>query len=382
MAPQGYGTGMATIAITGSGGLLGRALVQRLRAEGPDGAHGVDRIIGLDVRAAAEPGPDAELGPDGDVGPDGEPGPGAGSGVALTTLAIDVRDPGLVDVLAGVDTVIHLAFQMDPIRDVDEMRSINVDGTMHVMGSARAAGVGRVIYLSSVVAYGAHPDNDVPLTESSPLRGQSGFTYAEHKREVEDLLWPWHAAGDGPALTVLRSAAVFGPGVQNFLTRVLELPVLPELPDAPPLQFVHVDDVVGAIVHGLGTPLDGAFNVAPDGWLDHARVLALSGRRTFALDPQRMRQLVGGAHRLGLGELESGVVELFQHPWLLANDRLRATGWSPTRSNEETLLETVLDHERFVSIGRLRTSRTVLRTVGFAAATLLAAAAVAALRRR
>jgi nucleoside-diphosphate-sugar epimerase len=359
---------MTTIAVTGVGGLLGRALVQRLRAGGPDDAHGVDRIIGLDVRVPSG------LVTDGGAAPDSAPD--------VELRAFDVRDPGLVDVLAGVDVVVHLAFQMDPIRDVDEMRSINVDGTMNVMAAARAAGVGRVIYLSSVVAYGAHPDNDVPLTESSPLRGQPGFAYAEHKREVEDLLWLWHAAGDAPALTVLRSAAVFGPGVQNFLTRVLELPALPELPDAPPLQFVHVDDVVGAIVHALTTPIDGAFNVAPDGWLDHARVLALSGRRTLAMEPDRMRRLVEQAHRLGLGELEPGVVELFQHPWLLANDRLRATGWAPTRSNEETLLETVLEHERFVSLGRLRTDRTTLRAAGLAVATLLAAVSVAALRRR
>lgn len=353
---------MRTIAVTGVGGLLGRALLERLCADESGAAHGVGRIIGLDIRLPRDLA--------------------SGSALELTTVAVDVRDPGLADVLAGVDTVVHLAFQMDPIRDVDEMRSINVDGTMHVMEAARAAGVGRVIYLSSVVAYGAHPDNDVPLTESSPLRGQPGFAYAEHKREVEDLIWSWQAANDAPALTVLRSAAVFGPGVQNFLTRVLELPALPALPDAPPLQFVHVDDVVGAIVHALDTPLDGAFNVAPDGWLDHARVLALVGRRTLAMEPERMRRLVAQAHRLRLGELEPGMVELFQHPWLLANERLRATGWAPTRSNEETLLETVLEHERYVSLGRLRISRTALRTAGIAVAMLLTAASAAALRRR
>jgi nucleoside-diphosphate-sugar epimerase len=355
---------MTTIAITGIGGLLGRALVAGLRADAAGAAHDVDHIVGLDVHVPTDLATDVTSSPD------------------VVLHAVDVREPRLVDLLAGVDTVVHLAFQMDPIRDVDEMRSINVDGTMNVLAAARAAGVGRVIYLSSVVAYGAHPDNDVPLTESSPLRGQPGFAYAEHKREVEDLVWLWHASSDAPALTVLRSAAVFGPGVQNFLSRVLELPVLPELPDAPPLQFVHVDDVVGAIMHALSTPLDGAFNVAPDGWLDHARVLALSGRRTLAMQPERMRRLVAQAHRLGVGELEPGVVELFQHPWVLANDRLRATGWAPTRTNEETLLETVLEHEGYVSIGRLRASRTLLRTLGIAGGALLVAASVAALRRR
>jgi len=353
---------MTTIAVTGAGGLLGRALVDALRSDsGP-----VTRVLGLDVRRSPVP--------EGPASVDRE--------VAFEAREVDVRDPDLAAELDGVTSLVHLAFQMDPIRDVDEMRSINVDGTMNVLEAARTAGVERVIYLSSVVAYGAHADNDVPLTEASPLRGQPGFTYAEHKREVEDRLWSWHATGDRPALTVLRSAAVFGPGVQNFLTRVLELPVLPELPDAPPLQFVHVDDVVAAIVHALRTPLDGAFNVAPDGWLDYARVLTLVGRPTVALDADLLQRIVTGAHRSGVGELEPGVVDLFRFPWLLANDRLRATGWAPERTNEETLLETVAEHESFVALGRLRMSRSTLRRVGLAAALGLAAATVAALRRR
>jgi UDP-glucose 4-epimerase len=295
---------------------------------------------------------------------------------------VDVRDPHLVDLLRDVDVVVHLAFQMDPIRDLDAMRSINLDGTRNVLTCARQAGVRRVIYLSSVVAYGAYADNDLPLTEASPLRGQPGFPYAEHKREVEDWLWPWHAAGDGPALTVLRSAAVFGPGVQNFLTRVLELPALPKLPGAPPLQFVHVDDVVGAIVHAIAHDLDGAFNVAPDGWLDFAQVLALVGRPTFDLEPDVMRRLVDRAYRIGVGELTPAVVELFQQPWVMANDRLRRTGWEPTRTNEEALLDTVVEHADHVALGRFRTTRRALRLSGVVAALGLTAAAVTALRRR
>jgi nucleoside-diphosphate-sugar epimerase len=326
----------------------------------------VTRVLGFDLRT-----PDDLLA--------GADGPVAVPEVALQ--AVDVRDAALVGLLAGVDVVVHLAFQMDPIRDVELMRSINVDGTMNVLAAARAAGVGRVIYLSSVVAYGAHEDNDLPLTEVSPLRGTPGFTYAEHKREVEELLWLWHAAGDGPAVTVLRSAAVFGPCVENFLTRILELPVLPDLPDAPPLQFVHVDDIVGAIVHAIDVGLDGAFNVAPDGWVDYSRVLALVGRPTVPIDHERLRTLVERAHTLGIGELEPGVVALFRHPWVLANDRLRATGWEPTRSNEETLLETVLEHEGFVAVGRLRTTRARLRGIGLVAGAALVAA-VAASRRR
>ena len=358
---------MTTVAVTGAGGLLGRALVAALAD--PDVALGLDggplsRLVALDVLPA-----DALSARLADA-----------ANPMLAPVRADVRDPDLADALAGVDVLVHLAFQMDPIRDVAAMRAINVDGTANVMAAALAAGVRRVVYLSSVVAYGAHPDNPVPLTEDHPLRGNAGFPYAEHKREVEAALAPMLSATDGPALTVLRSAAVFGPGVQNFLSRVLELPVLPRLGDAPPpLQFVHLDDVVGAIVHALTTPLDGAFNVAPDGWLAYEDVRRFVGRREVRLAPDRARALLAAAARSGLGELPPGAVELFLHPWVLANDRLRATGWVPRRTNEEALLEAVAEHADWVALGRLRLRRRTAAAAGLLAAAGLAAAA---LRRR
>jgi nucleoside-diphosphate-sugar epimerase len=342
---------MTTVAITGVGGLVGRALVAELLRRGT-----VERLIGLDVS-------DPRL-------------------AQLSDLRVlDVRDPALREALGGVDVLVHLAFQMDPIRDLDEMRSINVDGSRNVFESARAAGVGRIIYLSSVVAYGAHADNDVPLTETSPLRGTPGFPYAEHKRDVERWLWPWQAAGEGPALTVLRSAAVMGPGVQNFLTRLLELPVLPVIDGRlPPLQFVHLDDVIGAIVHAIDHPIDGAFNVTADGWLEHERIVALHSRRTIEVSAESLERVIDRSLRLRVGELPPAIVELFRHPWVASNERLRGTGWAPQRTNEEALLEAVLEHAPYVTVGRLRVRRDRLRVGALAAA--LVALALARARRR
>ncbi len=355
---------MTTVAVTGAGGLLGRSLVAALAD--PDVALGLEggalaRLVALDVL------PEADLA-------------ARLAGAAhpmLVPRRRDVRDPGLAEDLAGVDVLVHLAFQMDPIRDLDAMRAVNVDGTRQVLAAARAAGVRRVVVLSSVVAYGAHPDNPVPMGEEQPLRANAGFPYAEHKQQVEADLAA--LVPGGPALTVLRSAAVLGPGVENFLTRLLELPVLPQVTDTPPpLQFVHLDDVVGAIVHALSRPLDGLFNVAADGWLAHADVLRLAGRRTVRLAPGRARALLAAAERVGIGELPPGAIELFRHPWVMANDRLRATGWSPRRTNEEALLEAVAEHAGFVALGRLRVRR---RTLAVAGAVALVAVVAAARRR-
>jgi len=112
---------MTTIAVTGIGGLVGRALLAELRSD--PGA--VTRIVGLDVRI---PGSLAT-----------SDAPATSDGPELALHAMDVRDPALGELLDGVDVLVHLAFQFDPIRDLDEMRSINVDGTRAVLEAARAA---------------------------------------------------------------------------------------------------------------------------------------------------------------------------------------------------------------------------------------------------
>ena len=371
---------MTTIAVTGVGGFIGRALVGALRRDPGE----VRRLLGLDVRPPVDL---VDL-----VDPVEQPGDGdrdsdlAGDlDLDIDLRAIDVRDPELVGALDGVDVLVHLAFQFDPIRDLDEMRSINVDGTRSVMEAARAAGVPRVVYLSSVLAYDASAedahDDDGMLVETSPLRASGGFAYASHKREVEDWLWPWHAAGDTPALTVLRSAAVLGPGVENFVTRALEQPVIPRLPDTPPLQFVHVDDVVGAIVHAVRTPIDGPFNVAPDGGIDFDNTITIIDRPTVPMQADSLERLAARGHRLGLVEVDEGIVDLFRYRWVMSNARLRATGWVPTRSNEEALLDTMLEHEGQVTIGRLRVARRTLRLTGLAALGALLVAGTSRLRR-
>ncbi len=364
---------MTTVAVTGVGGFIGRALVDALRRD----PGGITRVIGFDVR------PPSDL-------VEHDPDVGLRTvelhAVEVELRAMDVRDPALVEQLEGVDVLVHLAFQLDPIRDLDEMRSINVDGTRAVMEAARAAGVARVIYLSSVLAYDASDGTSDGtreggmLVETSPLRASGGFAYASHKREVEAWLWPWHATHATPALTVLRSAAVLGPGVENFVTRALEQPVIPRLPDTPPLQFVHVDDVVSAVVHAVRTPIEGAFNVAPDGGIDFDTTITLIGRPTLPMQLATLERLAVRGHRLGLLEVDEGIVDLFRHCWVMSNARLRATGWVPMCSNEEALLDTMLEHEGHVTLGRLKVTRRTLRLAGLAAAAGLLA--VVAARRR
>ena len=72
------------------------------------------------------------------------------------------------------------------------------------------AGVGRLVYTSSVAAYGFHRDNPQPLTEEVPARGSDSHYYSAQKAEVEALLEDT-LAGSATEAYVFRPCIVGGP---------------------------------------------------------------------------------------------------------------------------------------------------------------------------
>ena len=77
----------------------------------------------------------------------------------------DVRDPSVRDAMAGCDAVLHMAFVLDEIKDKAKTHDININGSKNIFHACLDTGVPWVIQLSSMAAFGPHPDNPVPLTE-------------------------------------------------------------------------------------------------------------------------------------------------------------------------------------------------------------------------
>ena len=171
----------------------------------------------------------------------------------------------------------------------EETRRVNLEGSRNVFEVAIAAGVQRLVYASSVAAYGFHPDNPQPLTEDVPVRGSESFYYSAQKAELE-ARWTRLLAGSGVDAYVFRPCIVAGPRATMLIEKVVEgarlgdpLPALrrglgrlplprPVLPDpGAPLQLVHHDDVARALaaaIAGRGEP--GAYNLAGEGELASA----------------------------------------------------------------------------------------------------------------
>src|SRR5438128_11124568 len=117
-----------------------------------------------------------------------------------------------------VDVVVHLAFII--MGSASESRAVNLEGSRNVFQSAVEARVGRLIYASSVAAYGFHGDNPQPLTEDVPARGTDAHPYSAMKAEVEMVL-DQALAGSKTDAYVFRPCIVAGP---EALTLIDEIP--------------------------------------------------------------------------------------------------------------------------------------------------------------
>jgi len=99
----------------------------------------------------------------------------------------------------------------------------------------------------------------------------------------------------------------------------------------PPVQYLHGDDLVDAVVLACTAELDGVFNVAPDGWMSEDEAKALTAGPGRVRVPRRLQPLLGP-------DVPDVVLPYLLHPWVVANDRLRAHGWTPRYSSEEAFV--------------------------------------------
>jgi nucleoside-diphosphate-sugar epimerase len=306
---------MVCVALTGVSGLIGQRVLPLLDAD-----PNIDRIVGLDVREPARRTRRFEF------------------------HRVDLASTELKPLLDGVDVIVHLASLSEAIPDEALMTRVNVDATRRLLDAAAAAGIQRIVRVSTTAVYGAWPNNPVPLTEDAALRPNPGFLPAVHAAEIERMLGEWREDHPGAVVTVLRLAPVMGAVLEprHLPARLVAgRPALRIRGAAPPVQVAHVDDVAAAVALAVRTPMSGAYNVACDSWLAPEAALELMPRRYVPALPVRViTALLRRAWSLGIGDVPPTVVPYLVHPWVVANDRLRAVGWTPSHTNEDAILET------------------------------------------
>lgn len=291
---------MSVIAVTGAGGYIGRSLVRRL-----EGSQSCSRILATDIKD-----------------PPALPG-------KMVFSKRDIRDRGLYEFFSGerIDCLVHLAFVVDPIHDEKEMYDINVNGTLNILGICQRLGIRQVIAASSASAYGAYADNREFLREDDPIRVfPRSFSYAHHKGINEGHFKDFAARNPGVILNIIRPCIVYGPNVDNYLSRFWKkLPVVMLLNgNDTPWQFVHEEDVASLIVRLMEVKVPGAFNVAPPDTVRHSEIARMIGKPAVKVPLGLAKALAGVLWRLKYLENPPGALDYIAFPWTVDTGRARS----------------------------------------------------------
>ncbi len=223
------------LAVTGGSGQLGTHVLRKLARD-----REVTEIVSLDLRPPAVASP------------------------KVRAVTADVRDRFIDAHLKGCDALVHLAFVVTRHLPRPTFDAINVGGSQNVFRAAAAAGISRIVYLSSVAAYGVVPGHPEPIVEETPRVHQRDFPYASAKYEVEAFLDTFEAERPHIAIARLRPSILIGVHMEHSLGRAMQRRRLFHVGDGAPAPVVWDEDVADAVVTALKQSARGAFNLSAD----------------------------------------------------------------------------------------------------------------------
>lgn len=307
---------MSIIGITGASGYFGQHITAQLEDD-PD----CERVVGIDIKEPSR------------------------SFKKLDYHRLDVRDPGLCDLFKRqkVDTLIHLAFVLNPIHNAREMHDIDVNGAKNALRAAKASGIKHILFTSSAMVYGAWKDNPEWLTEASPLRGHPTYYYARDKVALEHLCEAFKRENKDVLFTTLRPCLVVGPNVEHFYSKlILRAPVLPVIDGRNPrVQFIHEGDLARAYKIVLKKRVGGIFNIVGKGVLRWREVIKLSGKIALPVPSFLIYPMMAILWKLRVPFVEAppGCLDFIRYP-LVASGQKAVTklGFVPRYSSREAAM--------------------------------------------
>ena len=291
------------IAVTGAAGQLGTVVLRRLAVE-----RGVTALRSLDLR------------------------PPAVAGAKIEHVRADVRDPDFARFLDGCDALVHLAFIVTGAPPRPVFNAINVGGSMNVIEAAVKVGIKKIVYTSSVAAYGVVHGHPRPIVETTPRVHQLAFPYAAAKWEVEDWLDKYEPEHPDVAIARLRPSIVIGVPTVHAHGAMLARRAVVDLP--APLPFVWDEDVADAVALALRKDARGAFNLTAEPAVTGRELADKCNLRLIRIP----RALIAVGAQLAALAAKLGLPEAVDPAWLRVGDvcmdmsadkARRELGWKP-----------------------------------------------------
>jgi UDP-glucose 4-epimerase len=226
------------VAVTGASGQLGRLILRRLIDDDE-----IERVLALDL---VEPPIRAKK---------------------IQWVNTDIRDLDLAEKLAGVHTLMHLAFVVTKYLPRDEYDDINIEGSKNVFCAAATANIGQVLYASSLAAYGVSLGHPELLREDCPRIHVPEFPYSAAKFEVEAYLDSFEKSHQDMKIVRLRPSILVGVHLNNPLAQLfgkaLARGYIVGAHDIP-MPVVWDEDVADAFILAMKKSAHGAFNLSAE----------------------------------------------------------------------------------------------------------------------
>jgi nucleoside-diphosphate-sugar epimerase len=265
---------MTTFLVTGASGSLGKAVVNRLLADGK-------KVRGFVRRSPQTPVPCVEY------------------------VIGDLADPLAVDKAAlGAETVIHAGAAMRG--GWPEHKSGTVDGTQHVVDACRKHGIQQLVHISSMSVIDWAGSDNRAVSEQAPLepRPEKRGAYTRAKLEAERIVVA--AAGAGLPCVILRPGQIFGGGIpliNGAVARKAAGRWLVLGDGKLELPLVYIDDVVQAIVAAIDRRITSGEIIQiidPEPLTQEAVLAAAGGGKPILRVPRRLVFALGKLSELPL----------------------------------------------------------------------------------
>lgn len=266
------------VLVTGASGDFGAGIIPEILARG-------HQVVGLSRRPHTFPSPN------------------------YRHVCADIRDvDALTAAMAGIDSVVHLAWTTHPMHDAAATRAIDVGGTEAVLEAMKRSGVARLVTASSVMAYGAHADNPAFLKESDPLRPSPKHLYSVHKAEAEAII-----TASGVNALMVRASNIMGRTTTGVTQEGFATPAIMGMKGgANRFQFIHPDDLSRFFADGAERPdWRGPVNLAAEGSIVMREIAQILGKRYVEVNPQRAEAVLNFLWDHNLFSLDPGAVEAF-----------------------------------------------------------------------
>jgi nucleoside-diphosphate-sugar epimerase len=300
------------VVVVGATGNVGTSVVERLAAE-----PAVNRIIGVARRR-----------------PEWQP--------PKTDWAVaDVATDDLAPLFRGADAVVHLAWLFQPTHDPVVTWRTNAIGSIRVFQAAAEAGVGALVYSSSVGAYSPGP-KDRPVDETWPTHSLPTAAYGREKAYVERALDTFVLEHPDIRVVRLRPGFMFkrqsasqqrrlfaGPFLPGRLVRRGLVPVIPDLPGLV-FQALHTDDAAEAFRLAVVGDASGPFNLAAAPVIDAAALATMLGARRVPIPKPPARAAMAAAWHLRVVPVDPALLDLVLAVPVMDSARAeRVLGWKP-----------------------------------------------------